>query len=84
MDESSARLVSYRLVPAIDPRGVFQAPGAVWAEADIDDAARHLRALADDADARHAFGAAGRLMVEGCLGDAGLRRAVQSLGLVAT
>ena len=80
MDETSARLVSYRLVPAIDPRGVFEAPGAVWADADIDEAAAHLRALADDADARVALGAAGHRMVTQRLGDASLREAVQALG----
>ena len=36
MDADSAALVGYRLVPARDPRGVFEAPGAVWAEPDLD------------------------------------------------
>jgi glycosyltransferase involved in cell wall biosynthesis len=80
MDETSAKLVGYRLVPAIDPRGVFEAPGAVWADADIDEAATHLRALADDPDGRVALGAAGRRMVTQRLGDASLREAVQALG----
>jgi glycosyltransferase involved in cell wall biosynthesis len=84
MDASSARLVSYRLVPAIDPRGVFEAPGAVWADADIDEAATHLRELADNPDARAALGQAGRRMVTLRLGDESLRAAVRSLGLKVT
>lgn len=81
MDADSARLVGYRLVPAIDPRGVFEAPGAVWADADIDEAAAHLRALADNPDERVALGEAGRRLVTQRLGDARLREAVRTLGL---
>jgi glycosyltransferase involved in cell wall biosynthesis len=39
--------VPYALVPAVDPRGVFEAPGAMWADADVAAAAACLRALAD-------------------------------------
>jgi glycosyltransferase involved in cell wall biosynthesis len=81
MDETSACLVAHRLVAAIDPRGVFEAPGAHWAEADIEDAAHHLRRLADDPALRRSIGAAGRRMATERLGDAQLRAAVQSLGL---
>ncbi len=81
MDETSARLVSYRLVPAVDPRGVFEAPGAVWADADIEDAAAKLRELADDRESRRMLGAAGRRMATERLGDRQLRMAVRSLGL---
>ncbi len=81
MDDTSARLVAYRLIPAVDPRGVFEAPGAVWAEADIESAAMHLRALADDPALRRSLGADGRAMATQRLGDAGLRAAVQALGL---
>ena len=81
MEADTAKLVGYRLVPAIDPRGVFEAPGAVWADADVDEAAMHLRALADDRDGRVALGEAGRRMVTQRLGDASLRDAVRALGL---
>ena len=81
MDASSARLVDYRLVPAIDPRGVFEAPGAVWAEADVDCAATYLRELANDPGLRAALGEAGRQMVTACLNDRRLRAAVQEMGL---
>ncbi len=79
MDETSARLVAYRLIPAVDPRGVFEAPGAVWADADVESAATHLRELADDPDLRQRLGAAGRAMATARLGDGGLRAAVAAL-----
>ena len=81
MDAQSAVLVGYRLVPAVDPRGVVQAPGAVWAEADIAEAAGQLRRLADDAGVRRALGAQGRAMAQARLGPAALARAVAALGL---
>ncbi len=82
MDDSCARLVTFHLVPAIDPRGVFEAPGAVWAEADVGNAALHLKELADDPALRRSVGAAGRAMATARLGDAGLREAVHALGLL--
>lgn len=81
MDATSARLVEFRLTPAIDPRGVFEAPGAVWAEADIESAAAHLRDLAGDAALRRNLGAAGLRMATQRLGDGGLRAGVRGLGL---
>jgi hypothetical protein len=41
--------VTYRLVPARDPQGSYEHPGQQWAEPDVDDAAAHLRRLADPA-----------------------------------
>ncbi len=55
-----AALVPVRLIPADDPRGVFVAPGAVWADPDVAVAAQHLVRLADDPAARRALGKAGR------------------------
>ncbi|MCH4091616.1 glycosyltransferase family 4 protein [Acetobacter sp.] len=49
--------VPYRLVPARDPRGVFEAAGAVWAEADIEAASAILSRAADDAALRERLGA---------------------------
>ncbi len=83
MDENSAALVGYRLVPACDPRGVCEAPGAVWAEPNVADAARHLVRLADDPDARAALGQRGRARAMRSLGDAPLREALHALGLIA-
>ncbi len=73
--------VPYRLVPADDPRGVFMAPGAHWAEADIDAAVAALRALADDPAAREALGRAGQTAARQRLGTAGLEAALRTMGL---
>jgi glycosyltransferase involved in cell wall biosynthesis len=79
MDADSAALVGYRLVPAIDPRGVFTAPGAVWAEPDQACAIAHLRRLADDPAERAALGATGAAQARAQLGAAPLRRAIDAL-----
>ncbi len=83
MDETSAALVGYRLIPALDPRGVYEAPGAVWAEPDIGQAARHLARLADDPAARAGLGAQGRAMALSRLGVAPLQRALAGIGIEA-
>ncbi len=72
----AAALVPARLVPAHDPRGVYDVPGAVWAEPDIAAAAAHLRRLADDPAARRALGEAGRRVAQTRLGTAGLLAAL--------
>jgi hypothetical protein len=83
MDATSAALVGYRLVPARDPRGVFEAPGAVWAEADVADAAAQLSRLADDAAARTALGARACAMVTARLSAAPLAAALRASGVLA-
>jgi len=80
MDDETAAMVPYRLVSAVDPRGVFEAPGAVWAEADIGAAARHLVRLADDAPARIALGARAQLAAAARLGPAPLAAALRGIG----
>ena len=79
MDDRSAALVRYRLVPARDARGVYEVADALWAEPDVHHAAGWLRRLADDAAARTALGQSGRTMAEARLGTGPLRRAVLSL-----
>ncbi len=81
MDADSAALVPCRLVPARDPRGVFEAPGAVWAEPDIGAAAAWLRRLADDPALRAELGARGQALATARLGTDDLRAAVCALGL---
>jgi len=83
MDAASAALVPYTLVPAQDPRGVFQAPGALWAEPDLAAAAAHLARLADDPAARRALGLAGQAAARQRLGTDPLAAAVRGLGLDA-
>ncbi len=81
MDDTSAALVAYRLIPASDPRGVFEAPGAAWADPLQSDAVAQLRRLADDAAERQALGARGQAMARQRLGAASLAAAVSSIGL---
>ena len=83
MDESSAALIGYRLVPARDPRGVFQAPGAEWAEADLGQAAARLRQLADDPAARATLGAAARIKALRSLGPEPLAAALRRFGVLS-
>ena len=81
MDDDSAVMVPYRLVPTEDPRGVLEAPGAVWAEPDITAAAAALVRLADDPAARASLGARARHHATQALGPASLAAAVRGLGL---
>ncbi len=81
LDDTCGVPIAYTLVPAVDPRGVFEAPGAVWAEADVGAAAAALVRLADDADLRTRFGEAGRAAATSRLGVGPLAEAVRGLGL---
>ncbi len=83
MDEASAALVGYRLIPARDPRGVFEAPGAVWAEPDEAEAVMQLCRLADDPGARTELGERGRAAAADRLGTGSLAAALRSIGLAA-
>lgn len=59
--------IGFKLIPIEDPQGNYAGPGinwknpadAVWADADIEEAALALRKLRADANLRHALGAAG-------------------------
>jgi glycosyltransferase involved in cell wall biosynthesis len=82
MNADNAAPVGYRLVPAADPRGVLEAPGAVWAEPDIADAAAQLRRLADHPAKRAALGARAAASVRQSLGPGPLADAVRGLGLM--
>jgi hypothetical protein len=75
-----AALVTARLIPARDPRAVYEAPGAVWADPDVGEAAACLRRLADDAPAREALGRAGRQAAERLMGTAALAAALRGIG----
>ena len=81
MDANSAALVGYKLVPAMDPRGIYEAPGAVWAEADVGEAAAHLRRLADDPVARAELAARGQAHAVASLGPQKLLAALAEIGL---
>ncbi len=81
LDDACGAPAAARLIPARDARGVFEAPGAVWADADVDQAAGWLRRLADDAGLRARLGAAARCAATERLGPAPLRDAVAALGM---
>ena len=81
IDATSGIPIPYRLIPAIDPRGVFEAAGAVWAEADTDAAAAALVRLADNPDHRSQIGRAGREAALARLGPQPLAAAIRALGL---
>ena len=80
MDNTNAMLVPYHLTAAIDPRGVYAVPGALWAEPDIGQAAAMLRRLADHPDMRAELGARAERAADR-LGTLPLAAAVRSLGL---
>ena len=82
LDESCGVPVGYRLVPARDRRGIFEAPGAVWADADIDEAAQALRALADGPERRAMLGAEAWRVSRLRFGADGLRQALDDIGLL--
>jgi glycosyltransferase involved in cell wall biosynthesis len=84
MDETSAALVGFGLVPVDDPRGTYQVRGAVWAEPDIEEAAAHLARLADDPAERRALGARAKARAEAALGVGGLADALATIGVTAT
>ena len=81
LDSSCGVPIGYRLVRASDPRGVFEAPGAVWAEADIDQAARELGELAQSAELRDRLGDAARSAARSRFGAAALVAALAAVGV---
>jgi glycosyltransferase involved in cell wall biosynthesis len=82
LDGSCGVPVGYRLVPARDPRGIFEAPGAVWADADTDEAARALCVLAETPERRAALGAAAVQASQSRFGAEGVLRALDGIDLV--
>ena len=81
IDDSSGVPVPYILIPAKDPRGVFEAPGAVWADADVPAAAAALRALADNPGRCQALGLAAEAAARRRFTAAPLRDALCGIGL---
>jgi glycosyltransferase involved in cell wall biosynthesis len=81
MDATCAAPIGYRLVPVIDSRGVYDIPGAEWAEADLDDAVVQLRRLADDPALRAEIGLRARAAALTRLTANPLAAALRDLGL---
>jgi glycosyltransferase involved in cell wall biosynthesis len=84
IDASVGVPVPYTLIPAVDPRGVFEAPGAVWAEADVAAAAAGLRGLAENAGRRAMLGQAARVAAARRFTSEPLRLALMAGGLDLT
>ena len=82
LDASCGVPIGYRLVPAADPRGISEVPGAMWAEADTDEAAQALRALAESPERRAALGEAAMRVSQTKFSAEGLQRALDGIGLV--
>jgi glycosyltransferase involved in cell wall biosynthesis len=81
IDAGNGVPVPYTLIPAIDPRGVFEAPGAVWADADTDFAAAALRHLAAHPDRAAELGRQAAASVQSRFTAAPLRQALREIGL---
>ncbi len=83
MDETSAALIGYRLVPVEDESGIYEPmQGARWAEPDVAHAAEWLRRLGDDADLRLAMGGRARAYAGAALNGAAMRDAMMANGIV--
>ena len=80
MDETCGLPVSYTLVPARDPRGIWDMPDTQWALPDMASAVQALRTAADNPDLRHRLGAHARHRITTRLNGATLRNAVQAVG----
>jgi glycosyltransferase involved in cell wall biosynthesis len=83
MNEQSAALVPYRLVPVIEQRGDYAVPGARWAEPDHDAAVHWLRHLANDPAERAALAARGQAYASAALTLDPLANALQSCGIAS-
>jgi glycosyltransferase involved in cell wall biosynthesis len=59
MDEDNSLLVAHRLVPVAPGEYLFDDPRFFWADPDVDDAARQMRRLVDDAALRERLAAGG-------------------------
>lgn len=75
MDETTALLVPFRMIPVEDCKGVYDGREQ-WADSDVAMAAAYLRALAADPARYEGMRRAARAMVEERLGLDGFRKAV--------
>ena len=80
-DAETAALVPYRLVPAVDPRGVFPGPGCGLGGGRCGRRRRPSSRLADDPASRIALGARAQVAARQRLGPAPLAAALQAIGL---
>lgn len=83
LDADCGLPVPVRTIRARDPRGVFEAPGAVWADPDLDEAARLLRIAADDPGLRRRLGSAAQARARAVFDGADLRGALPGIDVGA-
>jgi glycosyltransferase involved in cell wall biosynthesis len=83
MTAESSVLVDYKLIPAVDPRGVYRVADGMWAEPDLDSAVAGLRALAESAAMRARIGEAGREQARMALGSGPILRALAANGVTS-
>lgn len=76
MDEASAALIPYRLVPTEDPQKLYNLPGQRWAEPDLDPAVEWLRRFRAEPALRARIGAAAQAKAEACFGLPAFARAL--------
>lgn len=79
MDAATAVLVRPRMVPAADPRGVYDIAHTQWAQPSLGEAMAALRWLAGDNVARMALGARGKVLATRRLGTESLAAALAGL-----
>ncbi|MDB5365829.1 MAG: hypothetical protein JWM77_1756 [Rhodospirillales bacterium] len=60
MTQENSALVKHGFVPAVDAQGTYDHGDQLWADPDLDDAARQLRRLFDDEAARHSMSSRAR------------------------
>jgi glycosyltransferase involved in cell wall biosynthesis len=60
MTNQDSGLIGYRLIPARDPQGTYDMPKALWADADVEEAAGWLRRLRDEPNFRADLARRGR------------------------
>ncbi|MCH9752020.1 MAG: glycosyltransferase family 4 protein [Alphaproteobacteria bacterium] len=60
----TAALVDYKLVPCIDPYGIYTETSAHWAEVDPDDAVAKMKKVAEDPAYREQIGTAAKQHIE--------------------
>ena len=82
MTPETSALISYRLIPALDPRGTYQFPNSHWADPDVEDAASRLRALAEDPTLRQEMARAGQAHARRVLGAEPVLAALAANGIV--
>jgi glycosyltransferase involved in cell wall biosynthesis len=76
MTPADSALVRFRLIPVDDRQGTYSVPGALWADADVDDAASWLRRLAESPSLRRDLGERGRAAAAAKLSLAAYRAAI--------